>query len=157
MSTNITFMSLYAFLLQSVSRYKSLSESSLRKFSSSTGILASLPPSSGPTPSSPLRGINPTLSLPVTPLKYNDDMNETKMTNGTSGYLSESPPGDKRECDQLQTSHANLTLHSTVFCHLAAKQTLTFDLPDADEGDNTGENIIITTAITCSNSGIFLL
>ena len=67
----------------------------MRKFSSSTGFLASLPPSSGPvyTLSSPMHSINPTLSLPVTPIKLNDD--EAKMTDGTSGYLSDSPPSDK--------------------------------------------------------------
>lgn len=88
--------SLSYLLLQKVTPYyRSDSQSSIRKFSASTSYLASLPPSSGPTPSTPLYSINPTLSLPVTPIKLNGDLNVTKLTSGTSGYLSESPPSDK--------------------------------------------------------------
>lgn len=82
------------YFLQSVKPYsRSNSQSSIRKFSASTGFLASLPPATGPTPSSPIYNINPTLSLPVTPIKAAND--EAKMTDGTSGYLSDSPPSDK--------------------------------------------------------------
>ena len=85
---------MYAFSLQTVAPYnRSNSQSSIRKFSASTGFLASLPITNGPTPSSPIYNINPTLSLPATPLKVPND--DAKMTDGTSGYLSDSPPSDK--------------------------------------------------------------
>ena len=86
---------MYALSLQTVAPYnRSNSQSSIRKFSASTGFLASLPmTASGPTPSSPIYNINPTLSLPATPLKVPND--DGKMTDGTSGYLSDSPPSDK--------------------------------------------------------------
>ena len=85
---------LHTYFLQKVTPYnRSDSQSSIRKFSASTGFLASLPPTSGPTPSSPIYNINTTLSLPATPIKMPHD--EGKMTDGTSGYLSDSPPSDK--------------------------------------------------------------
>ena len=106
--TSVTSRVMSFYFLQSVKPYsRSNSQSSIRKFSASTGFLASLPPATGPTPSSPIYNINPTLSLPATPIKaVNQD--EAKMTDGTSGYLSDSPPSDKgNEC-------ANSTSNSDV-------------------------------------------
>ena len=104
--------------------YRSASQSSIKKFSSSTGFLASLPLSTGPTPSSPIYNVNPTLSLPVTPVKYTSDMNDTKLTNGTSGYLSDSPPSDKGIVESFYKVNIAVFFCNGIVSNTTAKYTM---------------------------------